>query len=164
MSKHLATELGAMLDAYDVARRADELRKERLKSEGLAFLAGFAALRASIVRPVFEAAGELLKARGHDFAIREEEFVFEADGKTHEAAISLRITPAGMEGAAASDAHLRELSFSTRHYNKTVCIVNGALPQSGSMAGAAGSYALSQIDAPLVEDHLLKLVAALVRT
>ena len=163
MSKRLTSELGAMLDAYDVVRRADQLRKERMKSEELGFLAGFAELRANVVRPVFEAAGEMLRARGHDFTIREEEFVFEDGGKTREASISLRVTPAGMEGAAASDAHLRELSFSTRHYNKTVSIVNGALPQSGSMAGAAGSHTLSQIDAQLVEEHLLRLVAALVR-
>lgn len=153
-----------MLDAFDVARRADEQRKARLKSEGLAFLAGFAALRADVVRPVFEAAGGMLKARGHDFAIREEEFVFEPDGATREAAISLRITAAGMEDAAAGDVAQRELSLSTRHYNKTVCIANGALPQSGTMAGAAGGYPLAQIDAQLVEDHVLKLVAALVRS
>jgi len=150
-----------MLDAYDATRRADEVRKKRLESEGLAFLAGFAELRAKVVRPVFEAAGEMLKARGHDFAIEEQEFVFEADGKTREAAISLRITPAGMAGAAAADARLRELSFTTRHYNKTISIANGALPQSGSMAN--GGHALPQVDAPLVEDHLLKLVAALVK-
>jgi hypothetical protein len=161
VSRHLNEELGAMLDAYDVTRRADEVRKKRLESEGLAFLAGFAELRAKVVRPVFEAAGEMLKARGHDFAIEEQEFVFEADGKTREAAISLRITPAGMEGAAAADTRLRELSFTTRHYNKTISIVNGALPQSGSMA--TGNHALPQVDGPLVEDHLLKLVAALVK-
>ena len=125
MSKRLLGELGAMLDAYDVVRRADELRKRRLESEGLAFLAGFAELRAKLVRPVFEAAGALLKERGHDFAIREQEFVFEGEGKTSEASISLRITPAGMETAAQSDVHLRELSFSTRHYNKTVSVTNG---------------------------------------
>jgi hypothetical protein len=164
MSNRLLGELGAMLDAYDVVRRADELRKRRIEAEGLAFLAGFAELRAKLVRPVFEAAGALLKERGHDFAIREEEFVFEGDGKTSEAAIGLRITPAGMETAAQSDVHFRELSFSTRHYNKTVCVTNGAVPQSGSMAGPAGGYALSQVDAQLVEQELLKLVAALVRT
>jgi len=163
VSKRLLGELGAMLDAYDVVRRADELRKRRIESEGLAFLAGFAELRAKLVRPVFEAAGALLKERGHDFEIREQEFVFEGNGKTIEAAIGLRITPAGMETATASDEHLRELSFSTRHYNKTVSIINGAVPQSGSIAGAAGSYALTQIDAQLVEQELLKLVAALVR-
>jgi len=152
-----------MLDAYDVVRRTDEQRKRRLEAEGLAFLAGFAELRGKLVRPMFEAVGALLKSRGHDFAIREDEFVFEGDGKTIEAAIGLRITPAGMETAAASDVHLRELLFSTRHYNKTVSVMNGAVPQSGSIAGAAGSYTLSQINAQLVEQELLKLVAALVR-
>jgi hypothetical protein len=164
MSKHMLGELGAMLDAYDVVQRAEEQRRRRAENEGLAFLAGFAQLRREVVRPVFEAAGEMLRARGHQVKIDEEEFVFEADGKTREAAIGLRITPAGMEGAAANDSHLRELTFSTRHYNRTVCIANGALPQSGSLAGAAGSYPLAQIDAQLVEDHLLKLVAALVRS
>jgi hypothetical protein len=163
MSKRLLSELGAMLDAYDVVRRADELRKRRIEAEGLAFLAGFAELRAKLVRPVFEATGALLRERGHDFAIREQEFVFEGDGKTSEAAISLRITPAGMETATASDEHLRELTFCTRHYNKTVSVINGAVPQSGSMAGLAGGYALSQINEQLVEQELLKLVAALVR-
>jgi len=163
LSERLQRELAVMLDAFDVARRADEQRKARMKSEELAFLAGFAALRAQVVRPIFEVAGEMLKARGHAFVIREEEFVSEPDGATREAAISLRITPSGLEGAAASDAAQRELALNTRHYNKTVSIVNGALPQSGSMAGAAGGYPLAQIDAQLVEDHVLKLVAALVR-
>jgi len=154
-------ELGEMLDAYDVVRRADDARKRRLETEGLAFLAAFAALRAKLLRPTFEAAGEMLRARGHEYVIREEEFVFEADGKTSEAAITLAITPQGLEKAAAADGARRELSFSTRHYNKTVSITNGAVPQSGTLA--ASGYGLGQIDAQIVEDELLKLVAAIVR-
>ena len=150
-----------MLDAYDVVRRADDARKRRLETEGLAFLAAFAALRAKLVRPTFEVAGEMLRARGHEYVIREEEFVFEGEGKTSEASISIAITPAGLEKAAAADNLKRELSFSTRHYNKTVSVVNGAVPQSGSLA--ASGYSLAQIDAQLVEDELLKLVAAIVR-
>lgn len=159
----MLAELGTMLDAYDVVRRADELRKRRSEDEGLRFLAGFAEVRGQLVRPVFEAAGALLRTRGHDFAIREEEFVFQPAGKTSEALIGIRITPAGMENAAESDVQRRELTFSTRHYNKTVCITNGAVPQSGSLAGPNGNYALGQINAQLVEDELLKLVASLVR-
>ena len=153
-----------MLDAYEVVRRADEQRQRRTESEGLAFLAGFAELRHKVVRPVFEAAGVMLKARGHDFAIREEEFVFGADGRPSEAAIRLAITPAGMVSAAPADAPRRELAFATRHYNRTVSITNGAVPHAGSAAGAADGYTLAQIDSQLVEDHVLKLVAALVRT
>jgi hypothetical protein len=161
MSERMRRELGEMLDAYDVVRRADDARKRRLETEGLAFLAAFAALRAKLLRPTFEAAGEMLRARGHEYVIREEEFVFEADGKTSEAAITLAITPQGLEKAAAADGARRELSFSTRHYNKTVSIVNGAVPQSGTLA--ASGYGLGQIDAQIVEDELLKLVAAIVR-
>ena len=164
MSERLRDELGAMLDAYDGVRRADEQRQRRAESEGLAFLAGFAELRRTVVRPVFEAAGAILKAHGHDFAIAEEEFVFGADGRASEAAIRLVITPAGMASAAPTDAPRRELAFATRQYNRTVCITNGALPQPGSASGAAGGCTLAQIDAQLVEDHVLKLVAALVRT
>jgi hypothetical protein len=160
----MLAELGTMLDAYDVVRRAEELRKRRSEDEGLRFLAGFADLRAKLVRPVFESAGELLRTRGHSFTIREEEFVFDGNGKTTEALIAMRVTPAGMENAAASDVQRRELTISTRHYNKTVSIANGGVPQSGSIAGAGGSYSLGQIDAQLVEEELLKLVASLVRS
>ena len=153
-----------MLDAYDGVRRADEQRQRRTESEGLAFLADFAELRRTVVRPVFEAAGALLKARGHDFVIAEEEFVFGADGRASEAVIRLVITPAGTASAAPTDAPRRELAFATRQYNRTVSIMNGALPPAGSASGAAWGYTLAQIDTQLVEDHVLKLVAALVRT
>lgn len=158
----LTAELGAMLDAYDAARSADELRKRRVADEEAAFLAGFAELRGKVVRPVFKAAGALLAARGHGFSIREEEFAAGRDGHPREASIVLTIAPAGMEGAAAADMHLRELSLTTRHYNKQVALTNGALPQSGAMAGPGGGYTLAQIDASLLEEHLLKLVRALI--
>ena len=155
----MLTELDAMLDAYDVVRRADELRRRRIEDEGLSFLAGFAELRGALVRPVFEAAGAALQARGHTFAINEEEFLFDANGKTREALIGMRISPAGKEQAAPSDALRHQIAFTTRYYNKTVCITSGA----GSTAAGA-SYGLSQINAQLVEDELLKLVASIVRT
>src|SRR5258706_6306421 len=103
-----------MLDAYDVVRRTDEQRKRRLEAEGLAFLAGFAELRGKLVRPMFEAVGALLKSRGHEFAIREDEFVFEGDGKTIEAAIGLRITPAGLENRTGVHRALAQLPVNTR--------------------------------------------------
>ena len=175
-----------MLDAYDGVRRADEQRQLRqakrfldagaymimIESEGITenvepwrtdvpakFINAL-----GLESVMFEAAGAILKAHGHDFAIAEEEFVFGADGRASEAAIRLVITPAGMASAAPTDAPRRELAFATRQYNRTVCITNGALPQPGSASGAAGGCTLAQIDAQLVEDHVLKLVAGLVRT
>jgi hypothetical protein len=159
---HMRTELGTMLDEYEALRRAAEERKQQARDEEAAFLAGFARLRREVVRPVFEAAGEVLHARGHGFAIREQEFAA-AGGKATEALIELRVSPAGMEGAASTDRHLQELLFSTRHYNRAVCVTNGAVPQSGALAGSQGACALAQIDVQFVERELLKLMAALVR-
>lgn len=158
MSKRMLAELDAMLNAYDVVQRADDLRRRRVEEEGLKFLAGFAELRGTLVRPVFEAAGAALEARGHGFAIHEEEFVFDSNGKTREALITLRISPAGKEQAAPADAQRHQITFSTRYYNRTVCITSGAGP-----GGSGTSYALSQLDSQLVEDELLKLVASIVR-
>jgi hypothetical protein len=159
----MRAKLGAMLDEYDGLRRSEAAHKQQARDEEAAFLEGFARLRRDVVRPVFEAAGELLHARGHGFAIREQEFAAPAGGKTTEALIELSVSPAGMEGAASADRHLQELSFSTRHYNRTVSITNGAVPQSGSIAGSQGAHALARIDAALVEGEVLKLMAALVR-
>jgi hypothetical protein len=163
MSEHLRVELGSLLDGYDAARRAADARKQQVKAEEALFLVRFAELRKSVVRPVFEAVGRILKERGHELSIREGEYNTEAGGKANEAGIELRVAPAGMENAAPADDHLRSLSFSTRHYNKTVCIRNGADPRAGELAGAKGAYALAQIDTQLVEQEVLKLMAAVVR-
>jgi hypothetical protein len=163
MSERLRLELAAMLDQYDRARRALEARKQAVKAEDALFLERFAELRRDVVRPVFAAVGKMLTERGHQFSIREGEYSSENGGKSTEAEIELRVAPAGMESAAAADDHLRVLSFSTRHYNKTVCVRNGADPRAGELAGAKGAYALAQINTQLVEDEVLKLVASLVR-
>jgi hypothetical protein len=162
MSADLRIELGAMLDEYADGRRAAEARKQHLHEEQAAFLAQFAKLRREVLRPVFEAAGEVLRDRGHAFEIREAEFASEG-GSSTEAMITFRVTPAGMEAVAAADEHLRELSFTTRHYNRAVSIANGAVPHSGSLAGAQGARALADISTQLVEEELLKLMAALLR-
>src|SRR5260221_12484478 len=57
VGERMMRELGEMLDAYDVVRRAADARKRPLETEGLAFLAPFAALRAKLLRPTLQAAG-----------------------------------------------------------------------------------------------------------
>lgn len=163
MTNQLRERLGALLDAYDETRRTAQLRKEEAVAGGVRFIEQFAALRRDVVRPLFEALGEALKARGHGFSIREEEFAAHAGGRSTEAGIVLYVTPAGMEKPAPADEDLRALSFTTRHYNRMVCVRNGAAPHEGSLAGAKGAYPLAKIDAQLVEDEIIKLMTALIR-
>jgi hypothetical protein len=162
MSERLRLQLGALLDRYDAARRAASSHLEKVRADDAMFLVQFDELRRDVVRPIFEAAGAVLQARGHAFRIVEEPFRAENGGKTAEAAIELHVAPAGLEALPLAHAHLRALSFTTRHYNKTVTIRNGAVPHEGMLAGAKGAFPLDKIDRQLVEDEVLKLMASLV--
>jgi hypothetical protein len=159
----LNLELGKLLDRYDEKRRAVEQRRRQVKTDEETFLKGFADLRSSVIRPVFEAIGVILKERGHDFDISEDEYAGEPGGKTTEAAVSIRVVPAGVEKSSHADAQSPSLSFVSRQYSKTVCIrSSNALPQSVGPDSPKGDYPLAQIDKGLVQAELLKLIAGMV--
>jgi hypothetical protein len=146
MADYLAEQLGKMLDQYDEQRRAVLAREQKVKDDDARFLTAFAELRRDVVRPVFEAAGKILAARGHQVSITEQEFTVAADSKVAEAEISIRINE-------------RSFAISTRHYNKTVWFNAGKPLEAG---GAKSTYPLERIDRQLVEEELVKFVAALV--
>jgi hypothetical protein len=159
----LGTELRKLLDEYDDKRRTVEHRRQQVKTDGEAYQRAFAALRAEVIRPVFDAVGVILKARGHDFRISEEEYAAEPAGKTREAAISMQVLPAGLERSPHTDGGFPSLSFITRHYSKTVCIrASNAVPKLNSPANPRGDYSLAEIDQELVQCELLKLIAGIV--
>ena len=163
MVTDLNLELGKLLDRYDEKRRVVEERRQQVKTDEDNFIKGFADLRTKVVRPVFEAIGAILKERGHDYSISEDEYAGEPGGKTTEAAVSIRVMPAGLEKSPHDDAQFPSLSFVTRHYNKTVSIQSSyAIPQLGGPAGPRGDYQLAQIDEDLVKVELLKLVVGIV--
>jgi hypothetical protein len=161
MPTDLNVELGKLLDQYDEKRRAVDERRRQVKIDAETFQEQFADLRRKVVRPVFEATGIVLKERGHDFRISEDEYASGPDGKTTEAAISIRVVPAGT--SSHPEAEFPTLSFVTRHYNKAVCIhSSNAVPQSDGRTSPRGDYQLAQIDKDLVEAELLKLIAGMV--
>jgi hypothetical protein len=159
----LGTELRKLLDQYDDKRRTVEQRRQQVKADEDAYQKAFADLRIEVIRPVFEAVGAILKARGHDFRISEEEYAAEPAGKTHEAAISMQVLPAGLEKSPQTEGGFPSLSFITRHYSKSVCIrASNAVPKLNGAANPRGDYSLAQIDKELVQCELLKLIAGIV--
>ena len=160
MADRLREELSKMLDQYDERRRADVARELKMKEDDALFLTRFAELRRSVVRPVFEAAGALLAQRGHGFTISETEFGVGEGSKPTEAGISFTIVPSGMESPLYAD-HARSLSLTTRHYNKTVWLAAGRPLDAGGVAGSKGAYPLERIDKQLIEEELVKFVAAI---
>lgn len=159
----LGVELGKLLDQYDDKRRTVEERRRQVKTDEDAYHKAFADLRTGVIRPVFESVGAILKARGHEYRISEEEYAGEPGGKTREAVISMQIMPAGMEKSPQADGAFPSLSFVTRHYNKTVCIrASNAVPKLNGGASPRGDYPLADIDGELVRVELLKLIAGIV--
>lgn len=163
MVNDLNLELGKLLDEYDEKRRAVEARRLQVRTDEDTFKKEFARLRVNVIRPVFEAAGAILKARGHDFSISEGEHAVDPGGKITEADISIQVMPAGMEESPQANVQFPSLSIATRHYNKTVCIRgSNAAPQPAAGASSRGDYQLAQIDAELVQVELMKLIAGIV--
>jgi hypothetical protein len=152
MADYLRDELGKLLDNYDERRRAVLAREQKVRDDEALFLAQFAELRRSVIRPAFEAAATMLAERGHLASITEQEFSVAEGSKVSEAWIALRIVAAGTK-----EANARSLAISTRHYSKTV-LRNAGKP----LEGAKGTYPLEKINRQRVEEELVKFVAGIV--
>ena len=160
MTEHMQEALARLLDDYDARRRAELEREQKTKEEAELFLTRFAEVRRTVIRPVFEAAGAMLEARGHRFSIAEQEFAVGTEGRPSEAGIALRIAPSGSKSQPHEDQ--RSLAITTRHYNRTVWINSGDAPNAGGIAGAKGAYTLDKVTRDLVEKELLGFVARIV--
>jgi hypothetical protein len=160
MADSLQEALTQLLDGYDARRRGEQAREQRAKDDEAQFLVDFAELRREVIRPVFEAAAALLEERGHRASIVEQEFVAGSAGRIGEAGITLRVVPLGTKAPLHEDQ--RSLSFTTRHYNKTVWVNSGESAASGGLAGAKGAYALERVTKQLVEDELIAFVGRVV--
>ena len=156
MSEHLREELAKLLNQYDEQRRVVLAREQKVKEVDERFVAGFAELRKSVIRPAFEAAAAILTERGHKVTVVEQEFSVDPAASVTEAMISLHIVPSGAK-STVHDERGRALSISTRHYNKMVWINTGR-PQEASK----GNYALERVDRELVEAELIGFVASIV--
>ena len=156
MADYLRDELGKLLNQYDAQREATLAREQKLKDEDALFVASFAELRRSVIRPAFETAAALLAERGHKVTIAEQEFTVDAGSKVTEAAISIHIVPPGAQASVRDDTG-RLFSISTRHYTKMVLINTGQ-----PLEGTKGTWPLEKIDQHRVEEELVRFVARLV--
>jgi hypothetical protein len=160
MADPLREALTQLLDGYDARRLGEQAREQKSKDDEAQFLVDFAERRREVIRPVFEAAAALLEERGHRASIVEQEFVAGSAGRISEAGITLRVVPLGTKAPLHEDQ--RSLSFTTRHYNKTVWVNSGESAGSGGLAGSKGAYALERVTKQLVEDELIAFVGRVV--
>jgi len=149
MAGDLNSKFGQALDRFSGKLGSDTNRKQQGKSAEDAFADDFANLKLSVIRPVFEAMGHMLKERGHEFNISEE-----PGGK-----ISIHIVPAGVNKTIHPYDWFPTFSFFGAPFTKTIGVHGRNMrPNSEGSSGSRGEYKPAQVNKDVVEKELMKFI------
>lgn len=109
----------------------------------------FERLKATVIRPVFEAVGRGLKARAHEFSISEE-----SGGP-----ISMHIMPPGVNRTIRRDDWFPTFTLFAATYSGTVGIHGRNMrPNSEPSSGSRGDYKPDLLSREAVEKELAKFI------
>jgi hypothetical protein len=143
------SKLDTALERFSGRRTAGATEKARDKAEETSFPDEFSRLKTSVIRPVFEAIGNKLKERGHEFNVSEE-----AGGR-----ISIHIVPAGVNKSIHPYDWFPTLTYFGAPMAGTIGLHGRNMrPNSEVASGSRGVYAPAQLNKDLVEKELMKFI------
>ena len=149
MAEDLNSKLGKALGQLPGKRDAGTGGKPQSKAGEDTFPGDFAKLKLSVIRPVFESIGNLMKERGHEVNISEE-----PGGK-----ISIHIVPAGANKSIHAYDWFPTLSFFGAPFTKSVGLHGrNARRNSSGGTGQRGDYKLAQVSKEFVEKELMTFI------
>ena len=149
MAEDPNSKLGRALDQFTGKGNTGAGGKPQDQVNADAFPREFARVKQSVIRPVFETIGNMLKERGHEFSVSEEQ-----GGK-----ISIHIVPAGVNKSIHPYDWFPTLSFFGAPFAGTVGLHGRNMrPNSESSSGSRGDYKPGQITRELVEKELMKFI------
>jgi hypothetical protein len=150
MAEDVNSKPGQALDPFTGKRNAATGGKPQSRAAVDDFPGDFAKLKLSVIRPAFEAVGNMLRERGHEINISED-----AGGK-----ISIHIVPAGVKKSIHPYDWYPTLSFFGAPFTRTIGLHGrNARRNSDSASGPRGEYRPSQVNEEMVEKELMKFVA-----
>lgn len=148
MAGDLNTKLGpASFDSFGGKRgTGGQLQGATGKDD---FPGDFESLKLSVIRPAYEAVGNAMNARGHEFNISEE-----PGGK-----ISFHLVPAGVNKSIHPYDWFPTFSIFGAPYTKTVGLHGRNMrPNSEPASGSRGDYKPAQLTREILEKELMKFV------
>ncbi len=149
MTGDLSSRCGTALDHFSGKRDIGTIAKPLAKSVEEKFVSDFAALKVKVIRPVFAGIGNLLKDRGHDFNISEEQ-----GGR-----ISIHIVPGGVSRSIHPYDWFPTLSCYCAPFTKTIGLHGRNMrPNAEGNSGSRGNFKAAQIDSDFVEKELMKFI------
>ena len=142
--------LGTALDTFTRKQTAGAGKERGGETVDDVFQREFERLKEAVIRPVLASIGNLLKERGHEFNISEEQ-----GGK-----ISIHIVPAGVGRSIHPYGWFPTLSFFPAPFTKTVGLHGrNVRPNSETASGPRGEYKLPQVDSAFVEKEVTKFIS-----
>jgi hypothetical protein len=158
MKDEAKTQLGRIIGDYD-ARLAELERVAAAKrAADAAFPERFVTFKAKIIRPELQEIADMLTARGHQAAVREQEESSSASGGVKSASVSLWVVPKPF-AARSTEANPPsiEITFSANRSDRrvTVSSTNTMMSHAGSV-GKRGEYGLEEVTADIVASHVIQ--------
>ena len=117
----------------------------------------FAALKKDLVMPVLLEVAEVLKGKGHDATVQEQEESSSTAGGVTSAAIGLRVVPRPFaQKATDAKRSFVEVTFSAnRSERKIVVSSTTTIMNSSGSVGKRGEYEIDAVTGDVVVDHVL---------
>lgn len=149
MTEDQQLKIGSALDQFTGTRGPvtdNRPRDDRVEDD---FPGDFARLKLTVIRPTFEAIGNMLKERGHQFNISED-----PGGK-----ISIHIVPAGVNKSIHPFDWFPTFSIFGAPFTRTVGLHGRNMrPNSEVSSGSRGDYKPAQLSKEIVEKELMKFI------
>ncbi len=154
-------ELNSLINVYE-KRKVKQVKKfEAQKRKEDKFLQEFYLIRKNIIKSAMIEIGELLKSRGRNYQIDEQNEIIDHEVKTKDARINIYF----LIPEKGHESQLFEYPFisfiADRRKKKVVTQENTTSPNRRGHPGGTGSYSLSQITTDLVHQKIMNVLKAL---
>lgn len=161
MKDDIKSRLDATFQKHEATKRAAIEAKQVAETKEQIFLREFMEARESIIRPAMEEIGEYVKSKGHNYEVSTEDDSPSLDSRSRSTPASIHLT--------LGDGHRPSHEFPgfsvicEKGQQKVRFHESTMWPGRGGHAGSAGEASLSEVTKDLVQEKILKVVAAAFR-
>lgn len=161
MKDEVKNELNSLINGYEERKTRQVKKIEVKKGEEDKFLQEFYLIRKKIIKLAMIEIGELLKSRGQNYQIDEQDEMVDREAKTKDARISIYfLIPE--KGYVSQLLKYPSVSFIADRREKKIWTHENTIgPNRGGQSGGTGSYPLSQITTDLVHQKIMHVLKEL---
>lgn len=161
MNNKLKSEIDTLFNGYEGRKAEQQKESQAQKQKEDRLLKEFYSIRERVIKPAMEEIGEILKARGQNYRIEENNESIDHEGKTKDAQIGIYFLLPKQEHIY--DLHrYPSVSFIATRYKEKVWVRESTIgPTRGGHSGSAGEYPLEQITTELVQQKVMKVLKEL---